>query len=363
MSNSVKLTGSRAQTKKTLEDAYKKDLDAYQEGYESDVKKLNENRSLARQEASINNELLMKYLPELNRQNGLYGLGVSQSANAEALSNYQNSLTNIDRTYNESMDQLNRGKTQYEADLKRGLDSDLLSLYAEQERENREDALSAYADAQDMITAGVGTMTRSDVDQYIKGLSLDEATREKLGALVNYLYGEDTVESKEPPFTVSAEAEVSDGTVTVNVGGVNYKLTLGEEPVSISSKVSKVSKDYENGKAFVYDNGIYVKKNDQVYQVFDENGRMLGDDYSGLYTHLTTGNFSGKPLTDIENYWMNEYAKFKGIGDGTSFDLEDGNDTVTIVIRDGTAYETKRVKTKQKSKEDLYKVMEKMAEK
>lgn len=278
------LTENRKNTRDALQNAYEYDLDAYEEGYKADVADLNESKSLAVQEANINHELLMKYLPELNRQNGLYGLGVSQSANAEALANYQNNLTEINRNYNRSMDSLNRGKTEYEAGLKRTLNSDLLSLYAEQERENREDALSAYADAQDMITAGVGTMTRSDVDQYIDGLSLDKATKDKLGALANYLYGEDTGESKGKTFTASTK--VSDGEVKVSVGGVIRNLMLGEPAVPIPTKVSG---DYKDDEAFVYDNGIYVKKNGQVYQVFDENGGMTSEYYSDLYTYLHTG--------------------------------------------------------------------------
>ena len=102
------LDAYRQDTAKGMYNTYVNDHNTLADDYDAEVAALDAERNVARQEASINNELLMKYLPTINRMNGLHGLGVAQSFNAEALANYQNSLNDIDRTYRTSRDTLDR---------------------------------------------------------------------------------------------------------------------------------------------------------------------------------------------------------------------------------------------------------------
>ena len=300
--------------------------DSLYENYLTDKSALEEQKSLAEQEASINHELLMKYLPVLNRQNGLYGLGVAQSANVEALANYQNNLNTINRNYAASM-----------AELDKGWNDSRLSLYGQQAAEDREDklledqrlredklledqrlredSLADYKEAYDLIVAGADTKTKDEIYNYINSLGVDEATKERLGSLANYLYGEGE-DSQDKGYTVDATFN-NDGSFSSVIGGVRYNFTTGDE-VSISKPDT-----YPEGEVFAYNAGLYVKRSGKIYQVLDGNGDTRSREYSYLYQKAT----EGKHTVDVTKRVKGEYYKNKGSvtidGKKVSFNISD----------------------------------------
>lgn len=308
--------------KPTLSANRQQRYDSLYENYLSDTKALDEQKSLAEQEARINHELLMKYLPTLNKQNGLYGLGVAQSANVEALANYQNNLNAIDRNYRAS-----------KSELDRSWNNSQLSLYDQQATEDREDSLAAYNEAYDLIVAGAETKTKDEIDNYINSLDVDEATKERLGSLANYLYGDETEEQAR--YTAKGTFG-SDGVVNVNINGVSVSLMKGE-PVSLPSKATSGIND---GEVFTYDKGIYIKQSGVVTQLFDENGDYTGGGYSDVYKYLTTGEpitqGPKKPTSNKES----EPASFTRIVKGTYENSERGSVTVDGKTYDFTIYPT-----------------------
>lgn len=274
--------------------------DSLYENYVADTKALEEERSLARQEANINHELLMKYLPTLNKMNGLHGLGVAQSANIEALANYQNNLNTIDRNYNASKSALDKDWRDRRA-----------GLYDEQYAEDQEDLLALYNEAYDLIVAGADTKTKDEIDNYITALGLDEESKARLGNLANYLYG-DGDESDAPKYTANT-AVGEDGSVKINVGSVDRTLSLGE----LVSIPAKDASKYGEGEVFLYNNGICVKKNGNIYQVLDENEGMTSSDYSDVYNYLSSGKApldgNAKQLTNGEDISIISLARSFGI--------------------------------------------------
>ena len=55
---------------------YDKERDRVKNQYKADLAALDTNKNVQMQEAAINNELLKKYLPQMNQMSGLSGLGV-----------------------------------------------------------------------------------------------------------------------------------------------------------------------------------------------------------------------------------------------------------------------------------------------
>ena len=123
----------------TLDRYYDDERDRVDKQYKADLAALDRNKNVQMQEAAINNDLLKKYLPQMNQMSGLSGLGVSESANIDALSRYQNTVTDINRGYRESVDSLDRYRN-----------ADLASINAAERTEQRE----KYGSAQEWIMSG-----------------------------------------------------------------------------------------------------------------------------------------------------------------------------------------------------------------
>ena len=164
--------------------------------FETDKSELEAYRSLARQEASINNELLKKYLPQLNAQNGLTGLGIADSINLEQLSRYQNTLTDIDRQYNDGLSELERA---YRSDMQGYDAAERGEQRADAQREEayaREDSRNTYSTALSAINEGTFRDLKS-LDVYLKGLGLDEdAYKSLLGIGQGYISNYDADKTK-----------------------------------------------------------------------------------------------------------------------------------------------------------------------
>ena len=126
---------------------------------DSSLKDLSASRSLQRQEASINHELLKKYLPELNAANGLTGLGVSESFNLDSLSRYQNTLSDIERSYQSGV-----------SEVERAYNDRISQIDTEERNEYTTNKNSEYDTAKSQINYGLYT-TAEDLESYIDTLT------------------------------------------------------------------------------------------------------------------------------------------------------------------------------------------------
>ena len=362
---------------------------------DSSLKDLETSRSLQRQEASINNELLMKYLPELNAANGLTGLGVSESMNIDALSRYQNTLSDIERNYQSGV-----------SEVERAYGDRMSQIDTEERNEYNSNKSSEYSTALSQIGYGTYT-TQEDLEAYINTLTyLDEDQKAQLWEigmgviknneqerldketdktnaaskaeydeaytwivagyidnvddLTSYIdnfknltedqkevlknYGmqiiEDVEKTKEENTgDTTGSGTVSDTGETVYVpftpkegyapGGFN--LALGA-PID-DAKVLEVADGKNGGDVFVYGNGIFIKHNNTVYALTDENGSTTSKVYSDAFKYLSEGVApETRPLSQMPN------IPEKGENDGTPFSVKEQNGkTITYYDENGKA--------------------------
>ncbi len=243
--------------------------------YNADLATLETSRSLQRQEAAINNELMKKYMPQLNQMNGLTGLGVSESANLESLSRYQNTLSGIEQSY-----------SQRKSELDRYLRTDLADLNAAERAEQREDQRDAYGVALEHIASGAITDSDS-LERYLTAVTptVTDGQLNQLKALGESLIGE----SKGKTGSTTA-------TGTVNAGGDSVTIQVGSRGVPLSivgqtylQDAIDVGGDYNDGDVFLYDKKIYYKQNDAVYELMDASGNNNSKNYSAAYNFLKSG--------------------------------------------------------------------------
>lgn len=246
--------------------------------YKTDLSALDSSRNLERQEAAINNELLKKYMPQINQMSGLSGLGVSESANLDNLSRYQTTLSDINRRYKQS-----------ESDLSRYYRSDLADINALERAEQREDQQNAYGVALEHI--GSGAITDADtLKRYLTAVtpSVSDIQLQQLKALGESLVGETEAKKGATGSSISTE-----GTVTIpfvpkeGQAPGNFTLYLGGET---QNQGALSMANYRNdGETFLYGDNIYVKQAGHVYELVDGNGGKIGKAYTDAYNYLKNG--------------------------------------------------------------------------
>lgn len=318
----------------TLDKYYDDERDRVKDQYKTDLAALGTNKNVQMQEAAINNELLKKYLPQMNQMSGLSGLGVSESANIDALSRYQNTVTDINRGYRESVDTLDRYRN-----------ADLASINAAEREEKIADQRDAYGVALEHIASGAITDADS-LERYLTAVtpSVSDLQLQQLKALGESLVGEkgkkygasvdDTGVSivakyggnapSTNPFANSNEpvnlAEAGSA-FSVNAGGNSFVV---ESTGAVDPSVVKNAGTIDDGDVFLYDDAIYVKKNGTVYGVSGIGGNNNSENYSALYAYLK----SGKTLKadDIKNpstEGLDAYKEYKEEYDIENFEYTD----------------------------------------
>ena len=259
----------------------------------SDLKDLDAYRVQQRQEAAINNELLMKYLPQLNKASGLTGLGVAQSANVDALSRYQTNLGNIEKNYRQGVSDI---ESAYRTDIAKIDDAERAEIKGDQD--------SAYGLAWEHIASG-GITDKDSLDRYLDGI--DDTVTEKqlaqLKALGDSMVSESekTTEGKygtnvgryiAPETNGNAELEAATNLETVGsvvkVNGNGTTFVLESNGIADDAAQEAASKDgIKNGDVFYFNNGIYLKQNGRVYALSGTGGNYNTSDYSAMYKYLT----------------------------------------------------------------------------
>lgn len=259
----------------------------------SDLKDLDAYRVHQRQEAAINNELLMKYLPQLNKASGLTGLGVAQSANVDALSRYQTNLGNIEKNYRRGVSDI---ESAYRTDLAKIDDAERAEIKGDQD--------SAYGLAWEYIASG-GITDKDSLDRYLDGIddTVSEKQLAQLKALGDSMVSESekTTEGKygtnvgkyiAPETNGNAELEAATNLETVGsvvkVNGNGTTFVLESNGIADDAAQEAASgNDIKNGDVFYFNKGIYLKQNGRVYALSGTGGNYNTSDYSAMYKYLT----------------------------------------------------------------------------
>lgn len=285
-----------------------------------DIAALDASRVQQRQEAAINNELLMKYLPQLNKASGLTGLGVAQSANVDALSRYQTNLGNIEKNYRRGVSEIERA---YRADLAK--------IDADERTELIGDQSDAFGLAWEYIASG-GATDRETLDRYLDGIedTVSESQLAQLKALGDSIVSETEKQTDDtktsfgtnvgqyvvPDVNGNAEMEAATNldtvgsVVKVQGGGQTYALEsngIADDSVWQAANENNVT----DGSVFLYDNGydkgIYLKQNGRVYALSGTGGNYNTADYTSMYKYLSGAaptiqqNTQSEPLTGTPN--------------------------------------------------------------
>ena len=262
-------------------------LSAYKQQYNEDLAALDSDRSRQRQEAAINHELVKKYLPIANKLSGMSGLGVSESANLESLSAYQNNLADIDRSYSESK-------------------ANLLKNYRAEEKAMQEDQ---FANAQVYIDSN--NLTGDRLDAYLDKLKANGMEEWYL----NQLRARDASGAAGDVSThkASTTAQGWHGAANLSEAGTDFQVNVNGTDLWVATEgevtdkgIVSAAADAEDGEVFMIGNHIYTKKNGRVYGIQAAEGGYSSDHYSRLYQYLKTGE-------ELEDENFSEFAESSGV--------------------------------------------------
>lgn len=276
--------------------------------------KLEQQRSLQRQQAEINYELVKKYLPIANKASGMHGLGVSESAALGANASYQNRLGSIERDYaDRSADFLKyytdaRMKEEdaladkKDAALKYYLErKDVEDAKAEADQARLEDKQAlAYEDALSMIESGAFD-TPEEIYAYLNRTNpyLSEKGKTDIDAYVNAYIRDNNLKSETASGGTDESAPSGEGLQRAGVkvddnvdkraldegtevrvyfpeGGFALLKTVGSVSASDFEKQYPEVKDIPPGEIFLYNGDMYMKKSGNVYQ-FDPSDFHRGN--------------------------------------------------------------------------------------
>ena len=147
----------------------------YGDVYDAQLAQLDLDKRAQEQEAYINHQIMMKYLPQLNKESGVYGLGISGSNAIEANNAYQTALAQAQLGYDtQKANLLQNYAAQYEAEKKADQDAAYSALNA-LGGDTVEDVKRYY----DIYKERLSDTQKSDVENYIKALQSDEDNAEK----------------------------------------------------------------------------------------------------------------------------------------------------------------------------------------
>lgn len=299
-----------------LDPYYQKQRDVLDKQKTDDISALERSRVQQRQEAAINNELLMKYLPQLNKANGLAGLGVSETANIDALSRYQTNLGKIEASHQQGVSDIERA---YRSDLAKIDAAERTEKLAEEDR-LRTEAKEKYGEAYEVILSG--HITDSNVlSKYLTDMGFDEGTKErsaleayatpylKKTELENEKLGADTDAAGNKIVAAYSKGDANNkfdfvgaanASANLDNAGATFFVSVGDKDIPVSSgglvpseTIPETVRSYaENDKVFMYDGGIYIKKNGSIYQIApagDGSDPEYNRAYNDLKSYLNGG--------------------------------------------------------------------------
>ena len=283
--------------------------------YDSTNKQINDSVVRQQQTSDANYQRLMKYLPTMNKVNGVTG-GLSESSMLEATVAHQNKLADIAA----------EGEAQ-KLTAKKEYDQSVLNAYAEN-----------YAMESDTIKNWTGSS--SELDEYIKGL---EGTMSDVQYANLKNYAKDvkaTIEEQE-----AEETEITNNLILgdkkqewiddrgknkLNYGadfhmkydGEDYKLEMGNEVTNENAaplKAVKQGKITGNDKVFVYGDKLYYTYDGRVFEVYNDNSWGLHDNeyYERLLAAMkgvpvektnSVGNADGQTKVNKNGEYVGSYS-------------------------------------------------------
>lgn len=284
--------------------------------YQNSQKLLDQGAQKAAEEASVALDIAQRYLPVLNRMNGMSGLGVSESGVIEAYNNYMNQIGGIKQTHASDSAKLfsdyqsalreEEEKKQQALDAKQSETYQELMTIINSGAFNSADELSALVDQAKGRVNEDQWSTLDYLRNYYKNSPEQKALEEERAAAQAAAEEAQKQEQalKDSFRTNDAITLKSNAGRTSMVNGDNFELQLGGRVYDVESRgevtdesIVNVATEIGNNKVFAYNGKIYFKQNGKIYQIGGRGGNDNSFDYSSLYnvfyappsTELTPG--------------------------------------------------------------------------
>lgn len=262
--------------------------------YSATQEQLERNKQSAQQRASVSLAKLQKYLPHMIKQQGLQGLGVSQTAALRANNSYNTQMGTIDRDYNTAASDLFANYADGKVALESAAASDRLAReqldlqkYQIETQTKQTEEANAEAKALSVYNDIIGMIDNGDFKSSTELNAYIDANRETLGDYADRLEiiagtrGEyiDEVAAEEEAAQASKTAVptgikinsgdkntgIGDNFSLVDTNGTKYRVEFGEEITD--DTIKNAASGVANGIVFKYDGVLYVKKNNTVYKI------------------------------------------------------------------------------------------------
>jgi len=255
---------------------------------------LDANKNAALQNAHISYEILKKYLPQQNQANGLYGLGVSESAAIDAHNDYVTNVGAIEQQYDSSFATLleNYRQARRAEDLK-----EQERIRTEQDRIRTEQD-SAYQEAMAMIESGAYT-DADNLDNYLNNMQgrVSDTQYQNLSQLANYYKQEfaeqNATESELAPVIKDDVSFNKNGGRSNFSDGDNFSVKVGDKILRVESRgevtdsaIVNAARDVINNSVFALADKIYYKINGRIYRIGGRRGNDSANHYSELYKYF-----------------------------------------------------------------------------
>lgn len=289
--------------------------------YSAAKEQLERNKQSAQQRASVSLAKLQKYLPHMIKQQGLQGLGVSQTAALRANNSYNTQMGTIDRDYNTAASDLFANYADGKVALESAAASDRLAReqldlqkYQIETQTKQTEEANAEAKALSVYNDIIGMIDNGDFKSSTELTAYIDANRETLGDYADRLdiiartRGEYIDEvAKDEAMTEEAET-VKETNATFNrngwlfsstnfKAGDNFSVKVGETEYRVESGgevtdevIKQKAMSVKNNGVFIYGGDLYLKKDNGIYKIQPREssyGPNSEKGYSELYKELT----------------------------------------------------------------------------
>lgn len=236
-------------------------------------------RDAEQQQAWVSYQRMMKYLPQINKQLGMNGLGVSESGQIEAANNLSNQLANADYNYASRMNQYR---------------------YADEQQKKSEAAAKSSALMEQALGLIGSTTSQEDVNRIMnayRGL-LTDSDRDVLETYVNQaVTNNPQAQSLFEQYALAAKGynnagarflsnkdnkglTAGDNFRLTDASGNTYKIESGGEVDD--EEIIKVAGKHNDGDVFGYGGKLYLVKDGKVYLV-QKRKNSESKSYQNLY--------------------------------------------------------------------------------
>lgn len=293
-------------------------LSALEAQYGRDSEALEKSRWRSQENARVSYEKLQKYLPTLMKQQGLSGLGVSQTAALRMNQSHANRMGQIESDYSDALRELSAQYAEGRSEIEQTAGSEALAAYQiyldnkynqdvldlqknslEYDR-TRNETLDTEAKQKELYDDIVNKITEGEFDTSEEMYNYIE--KNKAGLSDNYYnsimakansyapdideiaedeaYYNDLLTTRTSQVTLKDDF-AEDGTFKIQTTYDNsIKVKSGGEVTD--DAVIRASADVANGEVFGYNRQLYIKVNGAIYSVVAKNQ----DDYTTLYNYM-----------------------------------------------------------------------------